>query len=195
MGLIIKENATQTKWPSGIIPYEFDTAWNDDHLRIVKLAMAEWMSTTNNAILFDMHHDHPHRIRFTCPSHSRCAKGLDSNHSINECQINVTDQSDQQIMVTALHELGHCIGLGHEQLRSDTPESVKLDIATAMCKGRPGAKPDFQMDLINAQIRSKQDSYIPVGAFDLKSIMLYSSGNSEISDGDVAAVNKLYRGK
>ncbi|MCA9187897.1 MAG: M12 family metallopeptidase [Pirellulaceae bacterium] len=186
MGMVIKIKGAQQVWPGGVIAHEFADGWSADGKSKVLQAMRDWTEATGGLVTFPEHSNQKFYIRITNPQQSRCALGFNGQSEI-ECQI----KDDANVYVTALHELGHCMGLGHEQLRDDTPAEVMLNIARAQSDGSERGVA-FQMEIIRSLIQMKKSDYVKVGGFDKASIMLYASDAKRISDGDVASAKQLY---
>ncbi|XP_006821491.1 protein SpAN-like [Saccoglossus kowalevskii] len=111
-------------WPNGIIPYVFDTL-EPDMIYYARSAMEQWES--NTCIRFvtyptlDVNHDG--RIEFVA------GNGCWANVAFtgNAQKISLQKGTCNSIGV-ALHELGHTLGLFHEQSRPDRDEYIAVHI-------------------------------------------------------------------
>lgn len=94
---------------------------------------------------------------------------------------------DEEPIGVSLHELGHLLGLGHEQDRQDCQE------AKAWCDARVKLEARYEFMLI--AVRGKDQHYRNVGKYNPESIMLYGSGyekKAAISRGDADAVKEIH---
>jgi hypothetical protein len=188
-------------WPGGIVPYSILSNVTSTGRTNIANAIAHFEARTNlnfvertssNASL------HPDYIQF--------GKGSSSN----SCSSSVGRQTGMQMLFlrsdgscsvgSLIHELGHAVGLYHEQSREDRDNHVKILWENIQM----GQEDNFQ--------KYVSESY-DMGAYDYASIMHYGetffSKNGEptietipagidigqrtgLSTGDIAALNKLY---
>ena len=146
-------------------------------------------------------------IRFTqCASEEGCARpyirfiaggGCSSPVGTSSTRVNTINLASGCSTGSTIHEIGHSLGLLHEQMRKDRDEYVVVDL-TAVLSGYGGN--------FNKMSSSGHD----LGAYDYSSIMHYhstafSNGNgptiiapqpigqrSSLSNGDVAAIQFMY---
>jgi hypothetical protein len=177
------------RWPDGVVPFTIDPAL--PNVARVNDAIAHWHARTN--------------IRFIA------ARANEENFVTfmpgNECSSPVGMQGGQQFITldngcgtgNTIHEIGHAVGLWHEQSRDDRDNFVRINWLNIV----PGEERNF-----NQHISDGDD----VGSYDFGSIMHYPTWafsrndqptietlNGEaigqrvgLSDGDVQAVNFMY---
>ena len=188
MGLVIRLGRNeQGIWEGGVIPYTFGQNWSGREKETIMRGMKEWTDRTNC-------------IKFLCGEwtnyvlinretrHATCAKGRNTNGGMVRCDLNPSDLD--RFYTVVLHELGHCIGLCHEQLRNDVPPDTENEILHGLAHG--GGDIALQRYALASQKQRAVDNYRQVGNFDPDSVMLYLQDNDAVSDGDVAAVRDLY---
>lgn len=116
------------RWPKGIIPYvmedNFEGLGNNVHS-----AIKEWMD--NTCIVFtprgsakSKEAGHSHYITISGGGNKACQSGFGFTKSYHVCNLAVASGCAYHAM--ALHELGHSIGLAHEQQRPDRDSYLKV---------------------------------------------------------------------
>jgi len=188
-------------WPNGIIPYavnyDFENSWRIDsaiahYHQLTNVRFRLWQPGDANYILFKNH-----------LTENNSAFGMTGGEQI----VNMQSQSSVGIMI---HELGHALGLFHEQTRLDRDQYVIINW--------DNIDPAFQYNFYKYNQTVLQNgtpvSGTDYGLFDSWSIMMYPSnafaidpniptitnllGNtiptqiSYLSQTDVSALNYLY---
>ena len=111
-------HAVQHLWPGGKVPYEIDARIEGEDLEVIHAALEEWNSKT--VIEFFPRTDEPqYALLVPVPAGVNCSSGLGpgSPTTVNTggCPLGST-----------IHELGHAVGLLHEQQRPDRDEFLAV---------------------------------------------------------------------
>lgn len=177
-------------WPSGVIPYEIESA-NPD---IVEKAVAYWNQTSSSVKLVRRNQEDSY-INFVkedgCWSYVGMIGGKQNLSLADGCSY-----------VAAIHEIGHAFGLIHEHQRPDQNQNVDVN----WC---------FLDDSVKSNFKTV-DWGRPSREYDFKSVMHYTStafstdgkketlvakngmgpvpkvSNSELSEGDLHSIEELY---
>jgi Astacin (Peptidase family M12A) len=148
--------AAHWRWPNGVIPYEFDEAIElSDPIRqtVFKAATDFWHQRTPvRFVVRNGESDYIHVKRV--PSKERCSMhaGRKGGAQNLECAGNPSVGS-------VAHELGHAIGLFHEQQRTD--RDAMVGVSYAAIRDEP-------------QNYARRDDELMVGPYDYASLMHYT---------------------
>ncbi|RXG57268.1 Zinc metalloproteinase nas-4 [Armadillidium vulgare] len=112
----------ESRWPNGIVPYEFGTNFAQNKRPVVLKAMETYHNLTNNCIKFVERTDQKDFVVFVekeegCWSSVGKAGG---RQEINYPQWCI------DTFGSVLHELYHCLGFLHEQSRPDRDDYVEI---------------------------------------------------------------------
>jgi hypothetical protein len=143
-------------WTNGIIPFEDNDASRTNR---VKQAIARWEARTN--LTFVRGATTGSRLRFVATEGTGCSSPVGRQSS---------GRQDIQIdtfcpIGSITHELGHAIGLFHEQMRTDRTQFINVNKSCIL----PGLERNFDTFGSNG---------INIGTYDFESIMGYGSDDS-----------------
>ncbi len=181
------------KWPNNTIIYVLDNSLTSNQRQVTFNSIAEWTSKTNIKFKERTNENYYVTIRNSgrncnCASASLGVQGTRGT-------INMGVRTGVGVMT---HEIGHTLGYLHEQNRSDRNQHVRIFPENI----QDGAISQFRVD----------NNSVNLGAFDVRSIMIYSSFTfskngqpvmleldgsripfrSQLSAGDIEGTNKLY---
>ncbi len=183
-------NATGQKWPGGVIPYEIDSAASAETRSAFAGAKADydaktsirWVARTNQA-------DYVRIVTSDgCWSYVGKIGGRQDLSLGKGCGVN-----------PARHELGHAVGLAHEQVRQDRDQWVTVNAGGSQNEidrgsaGTPIGAYDFEsmMHYRNYYVNGRWD-YVPKNGFPPELV-----GNDRVNSftaGDLSAIRAIYGG-
>ncbi|HTJ42396.1 MAG TPA: M12 family metallopeptidase [Kofleriaceae bacterium] len=149
-------NLTTYRWPNGVVPYELDPTYDSDQRQAILDAMREWYLIT--PYRFVIHTNEPDYVYFL-------------NDSANNSSSIGRHGGKQYIRVAGRrpglieHEIGHALGLWHEQQRADRDNYVTVHLENVL----PDKVPNFQTYV--QQGTDGRDLF----PYDINSIMHYGS--------------------
>jgi len=114
------------RWPKGIIPYQISSAFRGRATEVIYAAMKEWQERT--CLRFEPHGSaaakesgHNHKVDII--NSGGCFSMVGYSHRSHSLSLSLQGCIFHG---TALHELGHTIGLNHEQCRNDRDKRIKV---------------------------------------------------------------------
>lgn len=147
------------RWPEGRVPYEIDPTLPEANRTAVLNAIMLWEKRTNiHFIERTPHNQHayPDYVRFIPNDQKLCASYVGRHGGAQDVQLS----SRCTTMITA-HEIGHVLGLWHEQSRMDRDNYVYILWENI----EPRARYNFQQHLTDG---------VDHGPYNYQSIMHYS---------------------
>lgn len=180
---------SQHRWPQGRIPFRI--ASNLTNQQRVTDAIAHWEQKTQ--IRFHQRTTEIDFVEFRVGSNCSSAVGRQGG-------IQFVNVGPQCRTGNIIHEIGHTVGLWHEQSREDRDQFITIDLTNVI----PGTIHNFDQHITDGD---------DIGAYDFGSIMHYSAfafaldetrptiitvngaaiGQRDgLSAGDIAAVNTIY---
>jgi len=183
-----------SRWPKAIVPYVFDSSLADKKVMEIKAAIAHWQLYTP-VRLVERNSEHANYIVFRKSRSGGCSSYVGMKGGMQE--INVADWCRTGSII---HEIGHALGLWHEQSRADRDQFIRIDFANITRENRHN---------FSRHVADGED----VGEYDYASIMHYPRVSFSINDeptiipikadveigqrkklsaGDLAGINKMY---
>lgn len=189
-------NGLAGRWPHGEVPYVLDASLSSSTRRAIEEAVAVWNASGSITLSAISAASAPrdHVVFQTGPG---CASWVGRQGGAQEIWIGEHCTSG-----SVMHEIGHALGLEHEHTRADRDQHIRIVWDSIVLEKRHNfatAPPDSRL----------------LGAYDIGSIMHYGPANFSLdgevtivplapiagvrmgqrrtpSDGDIAAVSRLY---
>lgn len=194
-GIAASSSSTVKRWPKGVIPYDIDPAVPEPQR--VQIAAQDWLAKTGiRWIPRTNEADYVHFVSKTgCFSAIGMAGGMQELDIVWDPQ----EQSGCPISIVE-HEMGHAIGLAHEQSRADRDDYVVIH---------------FENLEESRKVEFEKTNFQSIGQYDVFSIMHYDNFafsknglptieakdgtkleyNKPISEKDAAGVKEYYAGE
>jgi Astacin (Peptidase family M12A) len=171
-------------WFGGVIPYTFQANVPEDVVQLIKACMNRWEQYVNegkNYIQFIERTTEPRYLlilRDDVGSTGSGEIGRPTEREFSRFCLNLKRKGDHPEDEKSIpHELGHVLGLAHEHQRSRIADEADAHNPAAARLYYLGHERPFQkLDAAQDKARMHQtwdNTYVPVGAYDLQSIMHY----------------------
>lgn len=190
-------SGNQFRWAGGVIPFEFEAGLGNDVRNLINGAITHWEANTGIDFVLRTAENRNNFPDFVVVRNStRCASFVGRQGGEQTVWLGANCG-----LAAAIHELGHTVGLWHEQSREDRDAFVQINWANIT----GGMEHNF-----NQHITDGDD----IGAYDYASIMHYGptafssngrptivpispvtatiGGATGLSGGDIAAVAAMY---
>ena len=167
----------QFRWPKGVIPYFYDANTLPSSLQqTIEEAVAHWNQATDRIFLRKRKATDPYYVEFVSSTGCMSNVGKVVQSGPQQTLLETGCAFDQVV-----HEIGHSVGLFHEQTRSDRDNFLSIQIQNAI----DGTASNFQLPL--------RGSAHDVGPFDFASVMLYASDAFTMNGLPTMVVNESIR--
>ncbi|MCA9835935.1 MAG: hypothetical protein KC422_03435 [Trueperaceae bacterium] len=190
-------------WPNGVIPYKIEGVFSEAQKKLIYEALDHWSTNTNISFINvnDLSLKTPNDYVVFVPDATRCNSWVGRGNG-GRRDIKLQPKCDK---TSIIHELGHAIGILHEQTRSDRDTYITVTTGNIMA----GFANNFD--------KRTPDKVKDLGPYNYDSLMHYSSkagsrdfccevitpkdpkitketlgSNKELDDGDIAATNEMY---
>jgi hypothetical protein len=196
----LKDNGDYRVWPNGRVPYVFNSSVGSTTKQRALAAMEEWQSMSHGVVRFEKKlPGESAYMKFvaggTVTSHVGYRKGTVSEVALR----------NPEYLTVIRHEIGHVLGLHHEQRRSDRLDHIKVKSANVV--GTSRCESQFNVcsscvDVLGYNVKSimqYRTSDLASCRLDGKPVVLHLDGSAIkhewiIRPKDILAIEELYGG-
>jgi hypothetical protein len=181
-----------TRWPNKTVLYAFNKRLSADKKETVKQAIVHWKSKTN--LNFLKRTTEKNYIEFMPAAGTTCSSSV--GRVGGKQKLNLAARCN---LGNTIHEIGHAIGLWHEQSRGDRDNYVLIHFD----KIKPQHSHNFDKHIVDGELLSDYD-YLSImhygphafstdGSVTIETLLPFPIGQREgLSAGDRAAANLMY---
>ncbi|CAM2733265.1 Dot/Icm T4SS effector Zinc-dependent metalloprotease LegP [Legionella worsleiensis] len=197
-GAIITPKAGGTRWPNGIIPYEIDEELPFRNKLAIYQAIDHWQRNTHLEFLeltSKNRYNHKDYISFIHAEGTTCSSYVGKKGGKQEINL-----APRCTTMNTVHEIGHALGLWHEQSRSDRSSYVRIlweniedehkhNFAQQLTDGKDFGEYDYQSIMHYGTYAFSKNGE--------KTIIPLTDGveigqRSRLSEKDIAAIKSMY---
>ncbi len=179
-GQSITVESFNSLWPNGTVPYEIDSSITTTSVSVINAAIVHWQQNTPINFIPKLAH-HSDYIRFV--EGNGCSSSIGRQGGEQVITLDFDDIDGDNFTCSQgniIHEIGHAMGLWHEQSRPDRNSFVTINWGNIQLNSmfnfcRPGETVNFISGQWQCSGTIDNSSHEEVGPYDYGSIMHYGA--------------------